>query len=347
MGNVIAMDVASEVTCVYAVNQRGKLIFESSVPTEISALRDTLKRVPRPRHLVFEEGCQADWLWSELQPLCDDVIVCDPRANRQSGQKSDRIDAKKLAERARIGALKRVWHGGKDLQDLRQVVFSYRCLTEHSVRLKNQIKSVFRSWGVRVGGAVYEPELRAGAIDKLPSKVSRSRVKRLAKLFDIVSEQREAALKEMIKLARQRPRYKELRTIDGIGPKFAAFLVAALGNANRFRTHKQLWAYAGLAVTTFDSGEYEVLDGKVRRKRRRVQTRGLVRSYNRTLKYVFKQVAMTLSRTKWRSHYEQLLARSKNDNNAQLTLARKLAAIVLRIAKTGERYDVTKAFLKQ
>jgi len=347
MENIIAMDVASEVTCVYAVNALGKMIFEGSVPTEIPAFRDIIRRVPRRRTVVFEECCQADWLWSELEPLCDDVLVCDPRANKQRGQKSDRIDARKLAERARLGALSRVWHAGKELQDLRQAVFSYRSLTAHSIRLKNQVKGVFRSRGLRGGSAAYQPETRAKAIAKLPTRTSCLRAERLARILDVVSEQRHTALNDMIKLARQRPRYRELRTIEGIGPKFAAFLVATLGDASRFRTRKQLWAYSGLAVVTHDSGEYEVVDGKIRRKKRLIQTRGLVRSYNRTLKYVFKQVAMTLSRTKWKEYYDSLLVRSKNANNVQLTLARKVAAIVLHVAKTGERYDVKKAFKKQ
>jgi len=349
MENIIAMDVASEVSCVYAVNKRGKVIFEGSIATQIAALREMIGRVPRPRTLVFEECCQADWLWSELQPVCDDVLICDPRANwrMSKGQKSDRIDARKLAECARLGALRRVWHAGKELQDLRQAVFSYRTLTKHSIRLKNQIKGIFRSWGVRGGGNAYEPATRKKALQTLCSKVSRARAERLTKLLDVVTEEREMALREMIKLARQRSRYKELRMIDGIGPKFAAFLVATLGDARRFRTRKQLWAYSGLAVITHDSGEYEVSEGQIRRKKRHIQTRGLVKSYNRTLKYVFKQVAMTLSRTKWKEHYDSLLERSKNANNAQLTIARKLAAIVLYVAKTGERYDVAKAFKKQ
>lgn len=347
MENIIAMDVASEVTCVHALNGRGKLIFEGSVATEIPALREMICRVPRPRKLVFEECCQAEWLWSELQPVCDDVFVCDPRANRQNGQKSDRIDARKLAERARLGSLNRVWHAGKELQDLRQAVFSYRTLTNHSIRLKNQIKGIFRSWGVRGGSGAYEMETRKKTLGKLPTKTSRARTDRLAKLLDTVTEQRHAALKDMIKLARLRPRYKELRTIDGIGPKFAAFLVATLGDARRFRTRRQLWAYSGLAIITHDSGEYEVTGGTIKRKKRQAQTRGLVRNYNRTLKYVFKQVAMTLSRTKWKLYYTNLLERSKKPNNAQLTLARKIAVIVRHVAITGERYEVTKAFTKQ
>lgn len=346
MDNVISLDVSSEVTCVFATNKRGKVIFEGSVATEIPALREIIKRVPHPRQVIFEECSQAEWLWSELEPFCEDVLVCDPRKNREKGQKSDVIDARKLNERARDGSLTRVWHAGKELQDLRQAVFSYRHLTKSSTQLKNQIVGVFQSRGVRGASAAYESSTRAKATTQLP-KAARARVKRLGVILDAVTEQREQALKEMVRLARQRPRYKELRTIDGIGPKFAAFILATIGDPKRFRTRRQLWAYSGLAVVTHETGQYEIHNGQVRRKQRQVRTRGLVRSYNRTLKYVFKQVAMTLSRTKWSEYYHKLLERSKNRDNAQLTVARKVAAIVLRVAKTGESYDVTKAFKKQ
>jgi len=347
MENIIAIDVASEVTTVYAVNRRGKLIFEGAVPTEIPSLKEVIRRVPKNRTLVFEECCQADWLWCELKPFCSEVIVCDPRKNREKGQKSDRIDARKLADRARIGGLSKVNHAEKTLQELHQAVFCYQSLVEHSVRVKNQLQAVFRSWGVRGAGKAYNSETRPKAIAKLPTCALRIRAESLTKVLDEIDTQKSKALREMVKLARGRPRYKELRTIDGIGPVFAAYLVAFLGNPQRFRTRKQLWAYSGLAVTTYDSGEYEVVQGVVKRKNRKSHTRGLVQAHNRHLKYVFKQVAMTLSRTKWREKYLSLVERSKNPNNAQLTLARKVAAIVLHIAKTGENYDVRKAFKQQ
>jgi len=99
MMNIIAIDVASEVSSVCILSRSGKVQFEDRVPTKISALKRVLKEVARPRQVVFEEGTQASWLWSELQGVCDDVFVCDPRQNRNlSGQfKSDRNDARNLA----------------------------------------------------------------------------------------------------------------------------------------------------------------------------------------------------------------------------------------------------------
>jgi len=349
--NIIASDIGSEVSTTYAIRNTGKVIFAGMVGTDIPSLREVVKRVPRPRQLVFEEGCQSVWLWSELEPLCDDILICDPRKNGKIGgeKKTDCMDVQKLAEYAQKGWLHRVWHGGGvELQSLRHAVYLYRELTEQSTRLKNQIKWVFRSRGIRGAKGAYETAGRAKLLLKLPTKALKNRVARLGSIMDLVTLERRAALQEMVALARKSPMYKPLRAVDGIGPIFAAIFIAAIGCPERFRTRRQFWAYGGLSIRTDDSSEYEVrADGRIERKRQHQRTRGLTRHFNPMLKYALKQIAMTLSRTKWKLYYDKLLTRSKNANNAQLTLARKVATVVLHIAKTGERYEIEKVFGKQ
>jgi transposase len=332
---------------VCVLNSRGQVKVKELVATKISEFKRIIKSVPRPRQLVFEEGTQAAWLWSELQALCDDTLVCDPRQNRElSGQfKTDENDTRNLGLRAQGNLLKRVWHGGQDLQALKESVRAYQSLTQESVRLKNQLKAVFRSRGIAVGQKAYSPKTRKQAAQSLAFAAQRERVMMLGVVLDAVAEQRAKALKGMTKLARKNKMYKPLRKVDGIGPIFGAMFISEVGDAKRFRTSRQLLSYAGLAIMTHESSEYELNAGRAVRKARALRTRGLVRRYNRTLKYVFKQAAMTLSRTKWSAQYQQLCENSKNSNNAQLTLARKLAGVMLRIAKTGEKYDIAKVFV--
>jgi len=348
MMNVIAIDVASEVSSVCILDRKDRKRLEE-VPTRIRDLRRIISEVPRPRQVVFEEGTQAAWLWSELHRICDDILVCDPRQVSLIPKKfkSDRNDAKYLARLAQCGLLKRVWHGGKELQGLREAVRTYQSFTEESVRLKNQIKAVFRGCGIAVGDKAYSPKSRKEVVAGLKFEIQRERVLRLGAVLDEAMKHRAAAFKTMVRYARRNPMYKPLRQIDGIGPVFASMFISEVGDPWRFRSRAQLWSYAGLAITTFDSSQFELKDGRTVRKCRVAKTRGLVRTYNRTLKYVLKQAAMTLSRTKWSTQYRLLLGRSKNANNAQLTLARKLATVMLHIAKTGQQYDVAKVFKAQ
>ena len=54
-------------------------------------------------------------------------VVCDPRQNprRPGEKKSDRIDARKLAEWLRLAILKPVYHGNAGRRALREMVRSY------------------------------------------------------------------------------------------------------------------------------------------------------------------------------------------------------------------------------
>jgi transposase len=55
----------------------------------------------------------AAWLHDLLKPHVSRLVVCDPRKNAllRDGNKSDRIDARKLAELLRTNQLKPVYHG--------------------------------------------------------------------------------------------------------------------------------------------------------------------------------------------------------------------------------------------
>ena len=69
-------------------------------PTSISELVKAIEAIPRPRKLVIEEGPLADWLYRNLSPKVDEMIVCDPHRNAliaKDGDKSDALDWRKLA----------------------------------------------------------------------------------------------------------------------------------------------------------------------------------------------------------------------------------------------------------
>src|SRR5207247_1175230 len=53
-------------------------------------------------------------------------------------------------------------------------------------------------------------------------------------------------------------------------------------------SHRHLWPYVGLAVVTRSSADQEIVEGKLRRRKRAPLTRGLNRNHNRVLKNVFK-----------------------------------------------------------
>jgi transposase len=74
---------------------------------------------------------------------------------------------------------------------------------------------------------------------------------------------RQQARHELLLESRKHSVVKLLRQIPSLGPIRAALLVAIMQTPHRFRTKRQLWAYIGLALRTYTSGEYRFERGQM------------------------------------------------------------------------------------
>jgi hypothetical protein len=72
--------------------------------------------------VVFEEGAHSVWLYKLIKPQVASVTVCDPRHNKliEDDAKSDDDDTETLAQLLRIGAVKAVYKGDDDQQQLKE-----------------------------------------------------------------------------------------------------------------------------------------------------------------------------------------------------------------------------------
>lgn len=88
------------------------------------------------------------------------MLVCDPRRNAllKEGNKSDKIDARKLADLLRTGMLRPVYHGEHGLRTLRELGRSYQTISQDLNRVMNRIKALYRGWSIPCAGTqVYAP----------------------------------------------------------------------------------------------------------------------------------------------------------------------------------------------
>lgn len=295
-------------------------------------------------HVTFEEGAQAAWLYEVIQPLVAEIVVCNPRANKllKAGNKSDDIDVGKLAKLLRLGELRPVYQGAKASQGLKQLTHSYEALVDDTTRTKNRLKALYRGRGVSCKGeTIYGRAQREQWLAKLPTKEMRTRAVLLFEQLAHLEELSSQAEKTMCRAARQHAGYKAISSAPGIGPIRTAQILATAITPHRFRGKRQFWPYCGLAVVTRSSSDYEWVDGRPRRKRTPIQTRGLNQNHNRRMKAVFKGAAASAvqQHAEVKQYYERLCAHGMRPEMAQLTVARKLAAIVLILWKKGERYD--------
>ena len=109
----IGLDVHKEAIAIAVLNGAGKLVMESIVETKASTLLDFLHGLRGGLHVTLEEGTWAAWLYDVLKPHVAEIVVCNPRRNAllKEGSKSDKIDARKLAELLRGGRGERATPG--------------------------------------------------------------------------------------------------------------------------------------------------------------------------------------------------------------------------------------------
>jgi transposase len=159
----IGMDVHMESISIAVMNSVGKVVMECVIETKASTILQFIQGLRGDLHVTFEEGTWAAWLYDLLKPHVTEVLVCDPRKNAllKEGNKSDKIDARKLAELLRLNHLKPVFHGEHGVRTLKELARSYLTITQDLTRVRNRLKAVYRSWAIPCTGTkVYPPRHR-------------------------------------------------------------------------------------------------------------------------------------------------------------------------------------------
>src|SRR5712671_653245 len=173
--NYIGMDIHKETTSIAVMNAAGKVVMECVIETKANTVLQFIHGLRGDLHVTFEEGTWAAWLYDLLKPHVTEVLVCDPRKNAllKQGSKSDKIDARKLAELLRLNHLKPVYHGEHGVRTLKELARSYLTITQDLTRVRNRLKALYRSWAIPWSGA-----LRATLLIALIQTPHRFRTKR-------------------------------------------------------------------------------------------------------------------------------------------------------------------------
>jgi transposase len=346
MDRYIGLDVHAASTTVAVIAQNGKRVTKHVVETNGQALVELLKTIPGRKHVILEEGTQSCWLHEILSPHAVEVVVV-AIMERRKGNKDDERDAFALAEQLRVGAVKhRVYKGDGTFKALRHLSSTYAMVVEDVVRVKNRLKSLYRSRGIPTAGtSLYAENDRAEWVAMLP-EATRSATLTLFAQHDAMAKIRDQAEAELLAEARKYSITRVLQTCPGLGPIRVAQLLPVVMSPARFRTKRQFWSYCGLGIVMRSSADW-VRDKNGNWSRQKVpQTIGLNRNHNHLLKNIFKGAATTvitkLKESDLHQGYARQLAAGTKPNLAKLTLARKIAAIALAVWKSGENYDPTK-----
>jgi transposase len=298
--------------------------------TSFATSRDELARLidrHRPAVVLIEACLLAGW----VRDLCVQVGVPCRVANtateawkfKHLQRKTDRDDARRLAEVYVLGKFPEVALPAKEVRERRALIETRQKLVGRRVALQNRIRSVFVGQGLaaphgakawtRVGLAGMAQHARPLA-ECGPDQLWRGRLHLALTELEHVKGLLDQADQKLDELARDDAGMRILDTIPGVGPRTAEAVVAFLPEPKRFKTTKQVSAYGGFVPRQYQSTDTD--------HRGRITKRG-----PKTLRKLLVECAWVMLRyNAWaRAIYQRLTHGGKTrKKQAIVALARKL-----------------------
>jgi transposase len=288
----------------------------------IAADRDGLAR------LVFELGDEvkaclemmsgALWVRDQLVDCGWQVEVADARKVKTVAPlaaKTDKVDARLLAELSRRELVPALWLPSLDERALRERLRRRMHLVRLRTSAKGRIFGLQTQWGVRVSLARLR---RADGLTLLERagvpEVWRRSVSECLALIDFLDARLEPLQAELIPFAKADPRAVLLDTIPGVAELLALTIAVEIGEISRFAGPEKLVSYGRLAPHVHQSGQARPRSGP------------LSKSGSRLLGWAAVEAAQQAWRetNPWHDLYADVARRSRNHNSAKAAVARKI-----------------------
>jgi len=140
----VGVDLGSSKFHQVAIDEKGVSTRNREFATSEANLVTAFTGIGGEVHVHLEAGELAPWASEIIRPLVQRVVCSHPQTNvwiARDRDKSDRIDAYKLASLLRLNEFKEVRYPQKQLgRDFKAVVQHYDELTAQQARLKTKIK---------------------------------------------------------------------------------------------------------------------------------------------------------------------------------------------------------------
>ncbi len=331
------IDVSLEASSVCVVDSLGKVMREAKVASEPEALVSWFAGLGLENiRIGLEAGPLSQWLHAGMSGGGLAVELLETRHVRAAFKtmpvKTDRKDARGIAELMRVGWFKPVHCKSLSAQEARAVLTARRLMKDKLHDVELSLRGLLRNFGLKVGKTTprkYEArivELAAGhpVLADLAGGLLRAR-SALAREYERLDRQVRAAAKTSAEA-------RLLMTAPGVGVVVALGYASALDDPSRFRSSKRVGAYFGLSQRKYQSGEKDIT-GHISR---------IGDSQVRASLYEAAHVILTRStKASGLKQWAQRVARRAGARRAKVALARKLAVVMHRMLVDGKPFDPT------
>ncbi|MEJ7812339.1 MAG: IS110 family transposase [Gemmatimonadaceae bacterium] len=331
--DTIGLDLHKRETQLCILTADGELI-ERRIATTRARFTEALGTRPRARILV-EAATESEWVARHLESLGHEVIVADPSyapmyATRSRRVKTDKRDARTLAQACRLGAYRAIHRVSDAQRHVRAELAVRDALVRTRTRYVALIKAVRPPRGVRLTQGDPESTTRKlEALAELPA-TTRDELTPLVALLAPINTAIAAADHRIAELVAADPVVMLLTTAPTIGPVTAAAFVATLDQVTRFQSADQVTAYLGLVPSEHSSGE--------RQHRGRITKTGNTRMRWLLVEAGWRILRSTNLEVRALKAWGEAIAARRGKRVAVVALARKLAGILYAMWRDNTPY---------
>jgi transposase len=335
MKQYVGLDVSQRETSMCVLGEDGRVVFQGKVQSTPGALTKLISmKAPHAERIGFETGAMSSWLWHELRRVDLPVVCIDARhahaALSMRMNKSDKNDARGLADLVRLGWFREVTVKSEQSQQVRSMLIARSRLVSIRRDLENQMRSLLKEYGLLFSRAIGSQFRQK--VHELVTEEHQIRpvLGPLLVIHDQVCLQQTKLDNEVRRLAKADEATTRLMSVPGVGVVTALTFRHTIDDPSRFSSASQVGAYLGLTPRRKQSGEMDTI-GKISRWGDR-----LLRSY------LYEAASVLLHRTKRWSALKAWgirLAKRIGMKKAKVAIARKIAVILHCIWVDGTTFE--------
>ena len=254
------IDVSLKESSVCVVDAKGKVVREAKVASEPECLIGYFDELDLTVvRIGLEAGPLSQWLHAALVESGREVVLLETRhvkaALSAMTVKTDRKDARGIAQLLRMGWYRSVHAKSPPAQDVRALLVGRKLLQGKLLDVELSIRGILRGYGLKVG-EVSRGRFEARIHELISGHATLSMVigGMLAARAALWSEFTRLH-REMLKIARADKICQRLMTTPGVGALVALTYRSAVDDPNRFGRSSTVGAYFGLTPKKYQSGE--------------------------------------------------------------------------------------------
>lgn len=259
----VGIDLAKRKSQFAVLDDEGRWVVERSLPNERRVVQKFIRSLAGKVQVGCETCPNTYWLVEVLEEIGVSLSVAHAgklKLIAESRQKTDKIDARVIAESKRAGFFPEIAIPPREIRQVRELLRSRVMLVRTMTQFKNRLHGLLTRAGVDYRRAeVFGPGAEAWVEGLSLSPPQRFVAQRILTLLGQLRghlTETERELKRSVQLtASWKVLADRLASIPGVGEFSAMLLLLELWDIGRFASPKKLAAYVGLVPSTYQSGQ--------------------------------------------------------------------------------------------